>query len=174
MAKSFEVIYLTPDATHFTRVGDTLSMDTVIEGEEKHYARVVLRQCFPVSDNNKYLSIRDANDEKQKEIGVIEDWTQLAHEDREAVSAELNLYYLIPRITKIHEIKNDLGFLYWKVETDKGPQEFAMRDSIIHYSREIGPGHFLLIDVNQARHEIVDIEQLDKQSQRYLQLHFQL
>lgn len=174
MAKSFEVIYLQPDQTQFSRTGDTLSLAVNIDGEEVHYPRVVLRSCFPVSDTNKYLSVRDANDEKLTEIGVIEDWTLLSHDDREAISAELNLFYLVPRITKIHDIKDDLGFLYWKVDTDKGPQEFAMRNSVIRYSRQVGPGHFLLIDVNQARHEIMDIESLDSRSQRLLQLHFSL
>ncbi len=168
MAKAFEVVYLKPENVHFTRRGDTLSLTVEERGVNVHYPRVVLRSCFPVSDSAAYLSVRDANAEKQPEIGILEDWTQLSTEDREAVAAELDLYYLVPKVTKIREIKEELGFLYWKVETDKGPQEFVMRNSITRNTREVSPNHWLLIDVNDARHEITDLAALDSRSQKLL------
>ena len=129
----------------------------------------IIRSCFPVSHNTGYLSVRDANDEKQAEIGIITDWTQLAPADREAVAAELGLHYFVPKITQVHSIKEELGFLYWSVQTDNGPQEFVMRNSIIHNTRQVSPEHWLIIDVNDARHEIPDVSVLDTRSQRLLE-----
>lgn len=168
MAKSFEVVYLDADQVSFQRQGDTLSLTITEHGVSVHYPRVVLRSCFPVSDNTAYLSVRDASTEEQAEIGIVEDWTDLKPEDREAVEAELGLYYLVPKITRIQQIKEQLGFLYWTVETDKGPQEFVMRNSITRKTRQISEGHWLLIDVNDARHEITDFTQLDSRSQKLL------
>jgi hypothetical protein len=168
MAKSFEVVYLKPDEVTFRRHGDTLSLTITQNGVSVQYPRVVLRSCFPVSDNTAYLSVRDASTEEQIEIGIVEDWTELEPEDRKAVEAELGLYYLVPKITQIKEIKEQLGFLYWTVVTDKGPQEFVMRNSITRKTREISPGHWLLIDVNDARHEIMDYRDLDSRSQKLL------
>lgn len=169
MAKSYEVTYLTADRVDFTRRGDTLSLTITEEnGISVQYPRVVLRSCFPVSDQAAYLSIRDANAEKQPEIGIIADWTELDDRDREAVAAELNLYYLVPKITRIESIKDELGFLYWDVETDKGPQEFVMRNDITRNTREVSPGHWLIIDVNDARHEIARFSALDARSQKLL------
>jgi len=161
--KAFEIHYLDPQTVHFERHGDTLTL-TLDEGT--HYPRVTLRSCFPVSNNAMFLSVRDAADEDNAEIGVIEDWSQLASTDREAVAAELGLHYFVPEITQVFNIREELGFLYWKVQTNKGDKEFVMRNSIIHYAREIAPGHWLLIDVNEARYEILDFNKLDAHSQK--------
>jgi len=168
--KSFHVVYLDPARTHFSRQGDTLSM--TLEGDapewQQRFPRVVLRACFPVADKSVFLSVRDARDEEQPEIGILEDWTQLAPADREAIAAELGLLYFVPRIQRIFKIKEELGFLYWTVETDKGPKEFVMRNSVINYAREVESGHWLLIDINQARYEIPDINALDHTSRKLL------
>lgn len=168
MTKAFEVVYLRPDEVHFERQGDTLSLMVTQQGLTTVYPRVILRPCFPVSDRSAYLSVRDASAERQPEIGIIEDWTQLSDADRAAIETELALYYFVPRITRIREIKEELGFLYWTVDTDKGPQEFVMRNSIVRSTRQVGPGHWLLIDVNDARHEIPDVAALDSRSQKLL------
>ena len=168
MAKAFEVVYLQPDTIHFSRRGDTLSLTVTEDGANVHYPRVVLRSCFPVSDSIAFLSVRDANADIQPEIGIVQNWTELKPEDREAVAAELSLYYLVPKITRIDDIKEELGFLYWSVETDKGPQEFVMRNSITQNTRQVTHRHWLLIDVNDARHEIPDVMVLDARSQKLL------
>ena len=169
MAKSFEVVFIDPKAVSFTRHGDTLSMIMTEDNISVQYPRVVLRSCFPVSDGKVFLSVRDASDVKQTEIGIIEDWSKLAQKDRDAVSTELNLHYFVPKINKINSINEELGFLYWSVDTDKGPQEFVMRNSVIRFARQIEAGHWLLIDINEARHEITDVEILDNGSQKLLQ-----
>ena len=161
--KAFETVYLAPEQVHFTRNGDTLSM-TLDDGA--CYPRVVLRCCFPVSGEEVYLSVREANEEEDTEIGIIRNWPQLAKADRQGVAAELGLHYFVPKIRRVRQIKDELGFLYWDVETDKGDKEFVMRNSIIHYTREVSPGHLLLIDVNEARYEIPDVSALDRHSLR--------
>jgi hypothetical protein len=169
MHKAFEVVYLAPETVQFHREGDTLSLTIIEDNDRRIYPRVILRFCFPVSNSGGYLSVRDANDEKQAEIGIITNWTELSSKDREAVAAELGLYYFVPQVTRIHSIKEELGFLYWRVDTDKGPQEFVMRNSIIHNTRQVSPMHWLIIDVNDARHEIPNVGVLDTRSQRLLE-----
>jgi hypothetical protein len=166
MVKAFEVVYLNPQDVIFERRGDTLTL-TLANGD--HYPRVILRSCFPVSDQSSYLSVRDASEEGHPEIGIVEDWTQLTSASREAVADELRLHYFVPEIRRIHEVKEELGFLYWTVQTDKGRQEFVMRNSIIRYTREVSPGHWLFIDINESRYEIPDVTALDARSQRLVQ-----
>ena len=182
ITKAFEVHYLQPDQVRFERRGDTLSLTLLDElevGSEeretpRHYPRVVLRSCFPVSEEKAYLSVRSASGEEQEELGILKDWTQLDDENRRAVAEELSLHYFVPVIRRVLKVKDELGFLYWTVETNKGSREFAMRNNVIRYAREVSPGHWLLIDVNQARYEIPDVEALDPRSQklvsRYLYL----
>ena len=57
----------------------------------------------------------------------------------------------------------------WSVETDKGPRSFVMRNNVIQQAREVAPGRWLLIDVNQARYEIRDLKALDRQSQKMVE-----
>ena len=83
-----------------------------------------------------------------------------------AVSEEMTLHYFVPQITKINKVKKEFGFIYWTVETDKGPKAFVMRDSVVHYAREVARDRWLIIDVNQAHYEIPDVEQMDARSRK--------
>jgi hypothetical protein len=161
--KSYEAVYLDPEMLHLERTGDTLSM---VLGNGTRYPRVVLRSCFPVSDGATFLSVRDASAEEQPEVGIIEDWAQLDESSRDAAAAELGLYYFVPKIRSIVDVREELGFLYWTVETDKGLKQFVMNNSVIHYTRQVGPVRWLLIDLNQARYEIPDVSALDRRSLR--------
>jgi len=180
MTKAFEVVYLHPERVTFERKGDTLSMTLHSDASPEdapeetsaniiHYPRVALRACFPVSDSTEFLSVRDATEETIPELGIIEDWSRLQPGSRDAVAAELGLHYFVPEIVQVFAIKEELGFLYWTVETDKGHKAFVMRNSVIHYAREVAPGHWLLIDVNEARYEIPDVAALDAHSQKLVQ-----
>jgi hypothetical protein len=161
VAKSFEVVHLNPDDLEFERNGDTLSL-TMPDG--RRFPRVVLRSCFPVSQHTLLLSVRDATAEEQVEIGIIDDWMKLKEGSLRAVTEEMTLHYFVPQIEKIVKVKKEFGFIYWSVETDKGAKDFVMRDSVVHYAREVARDRWLIIDVNQARYEIPNVELMDARS----------
>ena len=169
--KSYELVHLAPEDVQFERVGDTLSL-TLADGT--YFPRVVLRSCFPVADGKTFLSVRDANAEEQDEVGIINDWTQLPDKCRQAVADELGLYYFVPLIQEVLGIKEEFGFLYWTVQTSRGVRQFVMRNSVVHYAREVSPGRWLLIDVNQARWEIPNLEALDVRSSSLVSRHLYL
>jgi len=163
--------YLDPREVHFCRDGDTISM-RIDDG--RFYPRVALRNCFPMDRNTLYLSVRDATTEDQDEIGILKDFAALSKADREAVETEVALFYFVPRIERVSSLTNEFGFLYWQIESDKGPLEFAMRDNVIHYVRPVGPDHYIIIDVNKARYEIADLSALDKRSQKLVRRYLSL
>lgn len=158
-----EPAYLDPQRLHFEREGDTLSL--TVAGAV-YFPRVSLRSCFPVSDKYGYLTVHDASFEEQPEIGIVADWTQLTGVDREAVAQELGMHYFVPQIQQVFKIREEMGFLYWLVHTDRGTREFTMRHNVIRCVREISPGHWLLIDVNESRYEITNVDALDRRSSR--------
>ena len=162
----FEEIRLAPDRVHFYRIGDTLSMS---DDRGTEYSRVILRRCFPMSDENTFLSVRDASTEDLEEIGILEDWSELAPDDRRAVAQELSVFYLVPEIRAIRSARNEFGFLYWEVDTDRGPLEFIMRDQVVRYTRRISQDRWILIDVDQARYEIPQLSALDEHSIKLLE-----
>jgi len=168
---SLQLNYLDPGAVHFRREGETISMTT---DDGASYPRVVLRNCFPMDRDSRYLSVRDATSEDYDEIGIIQDYRALPEADREAVATEIALFYFVPRIRRVRSLKNEFGFLYWEVDSDKGPLEFVMRDNVIHYVRPVGRDHYMLIDVNRARYEIMDLSALDKRDQKLVRRYLSL
>jgi uncharacterized protein YecE (DUF72 family) len=170
---SFEATFLDPKSIHFKHDGNNLTY-TAADGTS--FPRVTLRRSFPLSADTKYIVVRVPEEEPDRshEIGVIEDFLELDDESRSSVEAELRSFYLVPTLQRIQSIREEFGFLYWMVDTDRGPKSFVMRDSIIGQVRQVGPGRWLIIDINQTRYEIHNFEQLDELSQdlieRYLLL----
>ena len=171
--ESFEIVYLDPRAIRFAYDGENL---TFTDGDGVFYPRVTLRRGFPLSAKNTHVLVRIPDEEmdRGRELGILPDVQELEPESREAVLRELSLFYFVPSIQRILNIREEFGFLYWSVETDRGAKEFIIRDSVISSVRRISAGRYLIIDINQTRYEVSDLEALDSRSQdllrRYLLL----
>lgn len=167
IVESFQTNYLNPRELMFSYEGQNLTLQM----GDNCYPQVSLRRSFPLSARNTYIVVRvpDAeHTERFNELGVIADCREMDEGSLAAVSQELDLFYLVPMIRSIKTIREEFGFLYWDVETDRGPKEFTMRDSLIGQVRQVGPGRWLIIDINQTRFEIRDFEQLDEKSRNLL------
>jgi hypothetical protein len=164
---SFAIIYLDPKVVCFAYQGENL---TFTNADGTFYPRVTLRRCFPLSAKRANIIVRIPESEADQgfELGIIENLEELDPASQEAVLRELQLHYFVPSILNIHTIREEFGFLYWDVETDRGPKEFIMRDSIIGSVRQVSPTRWLVIDINQTRYEVRDINDLDPKSQELL------
>lgn len=175
--ESFETIYLDPKKIRFGHEGENLIF---IDGDGTYYPRVTLRRSFPLSAENTFILVRtpDVEDEHGhkagSELGVIADMNELSEENRHEMLRELSLFYFVPKIQRIHTIREEFGFLYWSVETDRGKKDFIMRDSITGQVRQVSPGRWLIIDINQTRYEVHNFAALDSLSQELLQKHLLL
>ncbi|MFZ6028396.1 MAG: DUF1854 domain-containing protein [Chloroflexota bacterium] len=166
--ESFETHYLAVRDLKFHYEGQNLTLKTA---DGVFYPHVSLRRSFPLSAQNTYVVVRvpeAVHADRWQELGVIADCGELDEVSRQAVEQELNLFYLVPVVQRIRSIREEFGFLYWDVETDRGPKEFIMRDSIIGQVRQVGQGRWLIIDINQTRYEIRDYETLDQKSRDLL------
>jgi hypothetical protein len=165
--ETFETYIFDPCQVRFEYQGENL---TFTDEYGKFFPRVSLRRCFPLSSENTNIIIRvqDENPEKWYELGMICEVYDLDECSLEAVLRELHLHYLVPMVLQIENIKEEFGFLYWSVETDRGHKEFIMRDSIISSTRQVSKGRWLLIDINQTRYEIHSYDALDTHSQNLL------
>jgi hypothetical protein len=165
--ESFESVYLDPQTIRFGYDGENL---TFIDSNGNFYPRVTLRRSFPLSSTDAYILVRvpDIEPDSSTEVGIILEVEALEADSREAVLRELRLHYFVPVIHKIAQIREEFGFLYWIVETDRGQKEFTMRDSIIGQVRQVSKGRWLIIDINQTRYEVYNFETLDTHSQDLL------
>ena len=171
--ESFDIVTLDAPRLAFAYDGENL---TFTEADGTFYPIVTLRRCFPLSASNTHILVRipDTEAERGRELGMIADIALLGEESHAAVQRELRLHYFVPRIQKIESIREEFGFLYWSVDTDRGHKDFVMRDSVISAVRKVSDGRWLIIDINQTRYEIYDYEKLDPKGQdllrRYLLL----
>jgi len=164
---AFDMVYLDCSGVRFGYEGENLTM---IDADGTYYARVTLRRCFPLSAQNANIMVCTPGIENEhgSELGMLKEVDELEPDSREAVLRELSLHYFVPVVRKINSIRDEFGFLYWSVETDRGPKDFIMRDSVISSTRRVSEGRWLIIDINQTRYEIRDFQSLDKQSQNLL------
>jgi hypothetical protein len=171
--ESFAIVYLDPDGICFEYQGENLTLNTA---DGKFYPRVTLRRSFPLSSKRTHIIVRvpESEDQQEYEMGIIENVEALDSGSQEAIQRELQLHYFVPTIQRINTIREEFGFLYWQVDTDRGAKEFVMRDSIIGSVRQVSPKRWLVIDINQTRYEVRDFDALDERSQdmlrRYLLL----
>lgn len=165
---SFESNILDVRLINFSYDGENL---TFTDRDGTYYPRVTLRRCFPLSSDSTYIAVRsfEQDSERTFEIGMVENVFDLDECSQEAVLRELQLHYVVPMILRINSIREEFGFLYWSVETDRGSKEFIMRDSVVNSTRRISKSRWLIIDINQTRYEIHNQDQLDINSQNLLQ-----
>lgn len=145
-----------------------------IEGAIHPRAIIKDRQCllaahflrvFPLSNPTAYISIQD---EKGDEYGIIENLDGLSPEGKSIIASSLDRRYFTPVIEKIDDMRQDAGMWKFKVQTQRGPAEFYVRnwrDS----AHETGTGRWQIQSVDGLRFEIKKVEQLDDRSQNFLE-----
>lgn len=132
------------------------------------YERVKVVRLFPFTDADKYISIRE-NDEKAKEIGIIEDLNDLSEDTREMLKEQLRLNYFTPVIQKIYSIKDEYGYAYFHVLTNKGECKFAI-NMASNAVTKLSDSRLIIMDLDENRFEIRDVNALTQKERRKLDL----
>lgn len=134
----------------------------------KTYPRVAVHRCFPFSDPTHYLSIREPENDG-KEIGLIEDLAKLPGDIQKILTEQMSMRYFTPKILHIKNIKEEYGYSYWDVVTDKGVCRFTVRSgggSVY----QIGYNRYLVNDLDGNRFEIPDLYKLSAKEIKQLDL----
>jgi len=160
--------FIHPEKVSFAFDGENLTFNS---DEGIFYPRVTLRRCFPLSSENTNIAVRgfESSSENTYEIGILKNVYDLDEQSLDTVLLELQRHYVVPEILLVNNIREEFGFLYWDVETDRGHKEFTMRDSIVNSTRRINSVRWLLIDINQTRYEIRDLTCLSKRCQKLIE-----
>ncbi len=138
-----------------------------INGEDKGNVSII--RTFPLTDCNAFLSVR-LMDSKQEEVGIIEKLSDFDEKTVAIIDKQLKLRYFMPKITKVLSVKEEYGYTYWTVETDKGNAKFA---SSAGSSGAIIPhGNGVIIkDSNENRYLIEDLSKLTPKEMKKLDLY---
>lgn len=157
--------YLTEENATFSR---TEGGFVKLEYDGKTWERVQVIRLFPFTEPNQFISIRTV-EERSKEIGVIEDMSKLSKKTRVMLEEQLNLHYFTPIIEKIMDIKDEYGYAYFHVLTDRGECRFTINmggNAVVRLS----DSRLLITDLDENRFEIPDVFQLTQKEQRKLDL----
>jgi len=116
---------------------------------------------YPISNREHFVSLRDT---EGNEIGIVEEAHTLDAASRRILREELERSYFLPRITDILSIADKLGVLTWRVETDRGPRTFEVRQPRRNV-RSVGGGRYIVKDVDGNRYDIARLGNLGPKSQ---------
>lgn len=137
----------------------------VVYGDDT-YDHVHAYRCFPTSRPGEFVALWTGESAlEHQEIGMIRRMNELASSSRQAVESELFKRYFIHYIERIKLMREDLGFLTWQVDTDKGPMEFMTRNHERRTVVEMGNNGRIIFDLDNNRYEIESIDKLDSASQ---------
>ena len=161
-----EVRVLPAGALHFAATAGGFLALTVAAGEPtEHYPRINAYRTFPLSDADRYLSLRDADG---NEIGILESLTDLAQDQADLLRAELERRYFTPAIEQVRSVKEEFGYSYWLVDTDAGPRRFTVQSGKNNVT-VVAERRLLIVDVDGNRFSVDDYTRLDRSVLRTLE-----
>ena len=131
---------------------------------EEHKVTRVIR-AFPITMPWRCIILMNENG---REIGLISDVKRLDPESFKVLREELERTYFIPKITKVHDIREEYGILIFRVETDKGPRSFEVTSR--RDIRKIGGNRIFIKDADGNFYDIPNYKSLDKQSVDLLEM----
>ena len=168
--------YLDPNQIELVKYDGSLRL--IVAGQETH-DRVLAYACFPISNPRRFISLRvGVTALEQREVGMIRDLGQLKPEHHKLLEEALAMRYFVHEITEIHRIREEFGYLYWEVETDKGRREFPVhrwdQNRVREFTGPDGEVGWTIIDADKNRYEIPDISALDSASRAvfYSKIHW--
>jgi hypothetical protein len=136
-------------------------LEYLFEGE---WRRCYLRPCFPLKNNNNFLSIFDLKD--NKEIDIIKNIETLARESKESVLSYMAGQKFSFQIENIESIIEDENLRFFEVKTQLGKRFFQTEkdDWPLPFS-DGKKQRYQIIDLYGDVYEFVPMD-LDKKSRR--------
>jgi len=131
---------------------------------EEDYLRVQVRRALPLSAPGSFICVADMDD---KELALLENIEALSEEQRELVSAELDLRYYYPEVTQVKSIKEKLGTYYFDLCIGEHEKNAAVKD-IGKNLRQLN-GKIILTDVDGNRFLIPSLDVLARKALRVLE-----
>ena len=128
------------------------------------YFNVKIRQAFPLSFENRYITFFDQEDEY---LGLVAEPSSCDESTFRIIRDEIEWRYFRPRITRVAEMEGRGGTSIFSVETDRGAVKIPMRD-LREGMMELSSGRILITDEHGNRYEIPDLDRLDRRSRRLI------
>ena len=126
-------------------------------------APVRVHRCFPWSEPQRYVSLRD---DDQHELAFVTDAADLDRESRLVLEEALAEAGFILDVLAIEEIALEVEIRRWIVQTRQGQRSFQTR--LDDWPREVPGGGLVIRDVAGDLYHVAEPEALDKKSRGLL------
>jgi hypothetical protein len=154
--------WLNPNEAH-VRKGAHGALQLTLDGEVRD--GLFALRALPATYPDQFISIRCTDaDGQDHEVGMIRDLNAWPAPVRTLLERALVRRYFIRRIEAVKSIEFEHGLLNFEVQTDHGPAAFTMRNSHSH-AQDYGETGKLLIDVDDNRFLVEDVEKLPRRQQ---------
>jgi hypothetical protein len=120
---------------------------------------VSAKACFPWSDPERYISIRD---EEGDEVVLLRDLGELDDASRGAVRRSLAEASFVMEIVAVESVEDEFEVRHWKVTTDAGARSFQTK--LDEWPREMPDGALLIHDIAGDLYRVADVDALDPAS----------
>lgn len=163
----FSIDFLTPENASVRRTEGGL-LSATVNGRE--YKRVRPVRCFPFTNPSEYISLREGSGNESKEIGMLRNIDSLGAEAAALIKEQLDMMYFMPLIKRIKNIREEYGYSYWDVETDRGEARFTVTmggNSI----NKLSETRLIINDLDGNRFEIRDTSKLTGKELKMLDLY---
>ena len=160
--RDFSVNILDPKKIRISR-DESGRLKIIFKGGAEVIVKRIIK-AFPLTMPWRYIILIDENDQ---EIGVIKAIKDLDESSRRILVEQLEKIYFIPKITKIHQIKEEFGVLLWETETNKGPRRFEVTSR--RDIKKIGKRRIIIKDADGNLYDIPDYARLDQRSKVLLE-----
>ena len=124
---------------------------------------VRLRQCFPWSEPDRHLSLRDNED---NEIALVRDPSDLDPESRDALERAVAEAGFVLEVTRVVSIEEEVEIRQWVVETRQGGRSFQTH--LDDWPRALPSGGLLIRDVGGDLYRLVAPDEMDRKSRELL------
>lgn len=124
---------------------------------------VRLRQCFPWSEPDRHLSLRDNDD---NEIALVRDPSELDPESRDALERAVAEAGFVLEVTRVVSIEEEVEIRQWVVETRQGGRSFQTH--LDDWPRALPSGGLLIRDVGGDLYRLAAPDEMDRKSRELL------
>lgn len=167
--RSHRCRWLTPDVARI-HLGNLNTLHVTVR-EERIYGGVYAVRCLPIRFPRKYISLRFIDhDKREVEVGLIRDLDEWPQETQQLIRESLLKRYFVHIIKAVRRIETFPGYFNFDVETDRGPMQFMMRWQSDR-AQDYGPSGKMLLDSEENRYLIPDINALPEDDRRLFLRH---
>ena len=168
-------VEITAENTKFKRSPSGLvSLElTRPDGKIEEFERIVAIRCFPVTNPQEFVSVREPDSKKKgrgKEIGMIRRMADMPKETQELLNEELDRRYFTPEILRITGMKEKFGYSYWDDDTTAGRVTIVLNKPFSNI-RVLEDNSVFINDIDGNCFKIPDVAKLDAQSLRKIEIY---